>query len=69
MRNCERQVATPKIILFVFKGMWVCRRQTRRDDAVRACPPAVVFLTRHLPTGKVFFLQKNVKNGKKGAIY
>jgi hypothetical protein len=32
-------------------------------------PSAAVFLTRHLPTGKVFFLQKNVKNGKKGAIY
>lgn len=43
MRNCERQVATPKINLFVFKEMWVCRRQTHRDDAVRACPPPLYF--------------------------
>nr|DAU74651.1 MAG TPA: hypothetical protein [Caudoviricetes sp.] len=43
MRNCGRQVATPKINLFVFKGMWVCRRQIRRDYAVRACPPPLYF--------------------------
>lgn len=60
----------PKIILFVFlvKG---CGFAAGKRAGMMRCglAPAAVFLKRHLPTGKVFFLQKNVKNGKKGAIY
>lgn len=66
MRNCERQIATPKIILFVFKGMWVCHRQTRRDYAVRACPRRYIFNTTPSHREGAFFCKKISKTGKKG---
>lgn len=52
MRNCERQVATPKIILFVFKGMW-------------ACPRRYIFNTTPSHREGAFFCKNMSKTGKK----
>lgn len=68
MRNCERQVAMPKIILFVFKGMWVYRRQTRRDDALRACPRRCIFNTTPSHREGVFSAKKCQKREKRGDL-
>ena len=68
MRNCERQVATPKIILFVFKGMWVCRRQRAGIMRCGLAPRRCIFNTAPSHREGVFSAKKCQKREKRGDL-
>lgn len=66
MRNCERQVAPPKIILFVFKGMWVAAGKPAGIMRCGLAPRRCIFNTTPSHREGVFFSKKMSKAGKKG---